>query len=148
MPPATAMYARAPARRKSNDSTCPALTASDVQRGLLLAVELERQIGAGDGDHGVLLELERRPAEGRLEHRRALVVADEQVGGAEGVVVERARGRHAEVVQPEAPRVLHGRAHPAVVDADHAYNLRTSSALYASGSAKNACGSNSTSTIL
>ena len=58
-----------------------------------------------------------------------LVVADEQVGGAERVVVERARGRHAEVVQAEAARVLDGRAHPAVVDADHAYNLRTSSAL-------------------
>jgi hypothetical protein len=79
-------------------------------------------------DHGVLLELERRPAEGRLEHGRARV-ADEQVGGAEGVVVERARGRHAEVVEPEAPRVLDGRAHAAAVDTDHAFSLRTSSAL-------------------
>ncbi len=107
----------------------PRLDGERGPAGLLLAVELERQVGAGDGDHGVLLELERRPAERRLEHGRALVVADEQVGGAEGVVVERARGRHAEVVEPEAPRVLDGRAHAAVVDADHAYNLRTSSAL-------------------
>ena len=99
------------------------LTGLDGQRrpaGLLLAVELERQVGAGDGDHGVLLELERRPAERGLEHGRALVVADEQVRGAERVVVERAGGRHAEVVEPEAPGVLDGRAHAAFVDADHA----------------------------
>lgn len=52
-----------------------------------LAVDAGGQVGAGDGDGGVHLELQLRSHEDRLQGGGSFRVADQQVGGAERIAV-------------------------------------------------------------
>jgi hypothetical protein len=71
------------------------------------AVDLRRQLSARDGNERGRIEAQLRPHERRLERRRALVVADQQVGGAQRETVHRARERDADMVVTGAPEILH-----------------------------------------
>ncbi|MNP35082.1 hypothetical protein D3C76_1284000 [compost metagenome] len=65
----------------------------DEQRGvhgLRLAVEAERDVGTGDGDHGVAVEAQHRAAHGDFQGGAAFGVAEQAVALAQGATVHRA----------------------------------------------------------
>ena len=74
------------------------------------AVERRGGDRAGQAHERVVGELQARAGGGALQRRRALGVADGEVGLAQRHLVHRAARRHADLPVPEAPRpVLHGR---------------------------------------
>ncbi|MCY1434032.1 hypothetical protein D9M71_500770 [compost metagenome] len=71
------------------------------------AVHARSHGGAADGDQGVALELQLRTEQRAFEQRGGRRVAHQQVGGAQGVLVERPGRRDAQVVIAFAAGVLH-----------------------------------------
>ena len=69
-------------------------------------VQCGLHVGAGDGDDGVPAETQRRAGELAFEPGRALGVADQQVGEAEGPVVHRARERKPLLPVADTPRIV------------------------------------------
>ena len=74
---------------------------------LRLAVELRRRFRPGDSDDGGLAEEKLGPEQGRFQHRRARVIADEEIGRAQAVLIEPPRDRNADVVIAGPAGVLH-----------------------------------------
>ena len=84
------------------------------------AVELRCHRGAGERDHGVALEAERRPEKLDLEPGGLGRIADQQVGEAEGPHVEGSRRRKALLPEAVAARkILHAGLQPGLDHLDH-----------------------------
>ena len=75
--------------------------------GLDHAVDLRLHLGAGHGDQRLGMEQQLRAEQGAFERRGAFVVADQQVGRAQRVLVERAGRRDADAVITGPAGILH-----------------------------------------
>ena len=83
------------------------------------AVKGEVDVGAGHGDHAISFCVERGTGVRDFQSRGVLRVADEQVADAEREVVERAGGRHADVIPVPPAQVLDGRQQAGLDDVQH-----------------------------
>ncbi len=77
-----------------------------IQRHLR-ALQTRRHARPAHGHQGVALELQLRPQQRALQHGGGRCVAHQQVGSAQGILVERAGRRDAQVIVAFAAGVLH-----------------------------------------
>ena len=94
--------------QKAEGQPVPRLDLEGRPAVALRAVQLRRQIAAGDRDGGWRGEFQFRPQEHGLKHRRALLIADQHVGGAQRETVHAPRQRNPEVVKARTAQVLNG----------------------------------------
>ncbi|MNZ95107.1 hypothetical protein D3C78_1142390 [compost metagenome] len=89
-------------------------------RALLTAIEQRRHLRPANRHQRILLELQLRPHQRTLEARGAGRVAHQVVGRPQGVLIEGAGRRDAQVVVAFAAQVLHRGSQPGFEYLDHA----------------------------
>ncbi|MNP32369.1 hypothetical protein D3C76_1255460 [compost metagenome] len=89
-------------------------------RALLAAIEQRRHLCTAHRHQRILLKLQLRPHQCALQACGASRVAHQVVGRTQGVLIERARGRDAQVVVAFAAQVLHRGGQAGFEYLDHA----------------------------
>ena len=76
--------------------------------GLFFAVNDGHHFGAGYRNHGIAVKAQYRSHQSAFQYGGGFVVADQEIGGAEGILIHRAGRRNAQMVITLAALVLNG----------------------------------------